>query len=63
MKLRKKSTKSYDYWKYPEKGYPHKIWWNVVAGPRELSILQEYDLMLDDYDYKIRRLDVPKDEI
>lgn len=49
----------YDYWKHPEEGYPQKIWWKIIAGPPgfRLSILQEYDLIFDEDDYKIRRID------
>lgn len=59
MKLRRKRAVDVDYWKYPEKGYPKKIWWKVVAGPPnfKLSILQEYDLIFDETDYKIRKVD------
>lgn len=37
---------------------PYKIWWNIIAGPPgyKLDILQEYDLIFDDYDLKIRKL-------
>lgn len=37
---------------------PEKIWWKIVAGPPgyKLSILQEYDLIFDDYDRRIRKL-------
>lgn len=37
---------------------PKTIWWKVVAGPPEykLDILQEYDLIFDEYDLKIRKL-------
>lgn len=58
--MRKIPQIRYDYWKYPEKGYPRKIWWKVIAGDRNLSIIQEYDVIFDEYDYKIRKLDVPK---
>lgn len=36
---------------------PYKVWWNVVV-PKDykLSILQEYDLIFDDYDLRIRKL-------
>lgn len=62
MKIRRKQVKSYDYWRYPEKGYPRKIWWDIVAGPPgyRLDIIQEYDLIFDEYDYKIRKLEIPK---
>jgi hypothetical protein len=35
---------------------PTKIWWKVIAGERKLSILEEYDLIFDDYDRRIRKL-------
>lgn len=37
---------------------PQKVWWEIVAGPpgAKLSILQEYDLIFDDYDRRIRKL-------
>lgn len=34
---------------------PKKINWKVIAGP-ELSAIQQYDLVFDDYDLKIRGL-------
>lgn len=51
--------KNADYLKYTEKGYPKKIWWKIIAGPPDfrLSILQEYDLIFDEYDYKIRKIE------
>jgi hypothetical protein len=36
---------------------PINIYWSVVAGPRDLSILQDHDLILSDYDLKIRQID------
>ena len=36
---------------------PTKIWWKVIAPKgAKLSQLQEYDLVFDDYDLKIRKL-------
>jgi len=54
----------YNYHKNPEKGYPKTIWWKIVSGPpgERLSILQEYDLVFDEYDYKIRKMEVPNDK-
>jgi hypothetical protein len=39
---------------------PERIWWEIVAGPpgAKLSILQEYDLIFDDIDLRIRKLEV-----
>ena len=41
---------------------PQIIWWKIIAGPPgyKLDILQEYDLIFDDYDRRIRKLDAPK---
>lgn len=36
---------------------PIAIWWKVVAGNRNLSVLQDHDLILCDYDLKIRQID------
>jgi len=36
---------------------PYRIWWDVIAPKGyKLSILQESDLIYDDYDLKIRKL-------
>lgn len=36
---------------------PWKIWWKAVApAGAKLSQLQEYDLIFDDYDLKIRKI-------
>jgi hypothetical protein len=36
---------------------PKTIWWKVVSPPEaRLSILQDHDLIFDDYDLKIRKL-------
>ena len=53
------NNKKLGYWKEPQKPYPKKIWWEVIA-PRgaKLSILQEYDVVFDDYDMKIRQLPI-----
>lgn len=50
------------YWQFPEKGYPKRVWWVVIAGPR-LTFAQESDLLFDERDYKIRGLAVPKEEL
>lgn len=37
--------------------YPFKIWWKVVVPKSyRLSVLQEYDLILDETDLKIRKI-------
>lgn len=37
---------------------PTTIYWEVVAPKgAKLSVLQDHDLLFDDYDYKIRRID------
>lgn len=56
MRLVWKKPINYDYWKHPEKPYPLTIWWKVVAGNRELSMLEDHDVVFDDHDMKIRRL-------
>jgi hypothetical protein len=33
---------------------PKKINWIVIAGSRKLSHYEKYDLVFDEYDYKIR---------
>lgn len=35
---------------------PKIVYWKVVAGNRELSTYERYDLIFDDYDYKIRKI-------
>lgn len=45
-----------DYWKEPEEGYPKTIYWKVIAGNRRLSVLEDHDIVFDDYDLKIRRI-------
>ena len=47
----------YEYWKHPPKGYPKTIWWNVIAGPSNLSMLQDHDVIFDAYDLKIRKIE------
>ena len=48
-----------DYIKNCEKGYPKRIFWEVIAGPK-LTYAQEQDLVFDERDYKIRGLSIPK---
>lgn len=40
---------------------PVKIRWKVVAGPPKfkLSFIQSYDIVFDQFDYKIRGLEIP----
>ena len=47
-----------DYIKNCEKDYPKKIFWKIITGPPDfkLSILQEYDLIFDEHDFKIRKM-------
>lgn len=52
----KPHPKEQDYWRYSGDGFPKKIWWKVIAGPGKLSILQEYDLIFDQKDLRIRKL-------
>ena len=50
-----------DYWKQPEKPYPLVVNWRVVAPKgAQLSPLQQYDVLFDDQDCKIRQLTPPK---
>lgn len=38
---------------------PKKITWRIVAGG-ELEDIQMYDIVFDEYDYKIRQLEMKK---
>lgn len=51
------NNKNWNYFKETEKPYPKTIFWDVIApiGAR-LSILQDHDVIFDDYDMKIRQL-------
>lgn len=49
------------YIKNADKGYPKRIYWTSIAGPK-LTYAQESDLLFDERDYKIRQLPIPKDE-
>jgi hypothetical protein len=42
-----------DYWKFPEKGFPKKIYWEKYYGPGQLSEIQKYDLVFDKKDIKL----------
>jgi hypothetical protein len=46
------------YRKYPKNiVYPFKIWWKVVVPKSyRLSVLQEYDLILEETDLRIRKI-------
>ena len=38
---------------------PYRIWWRVIAPKgAKLSILQENDLIYDDYDLRIRKIEI-----
>jgi hypothetical protein len=39
-------------------GEKQVIWWKIIAGPpnRKLSVLEDHDVVFDDYDLKIRKL-------
>lgn len=39
---------------------PTRINWKIVAGG-DLHPIQMYDLVFDEYDYKIRKMEMPKD--
>ena len=50
-------TKNYNYRLEVKKPYPKTIWWDVVAPKgAKLSILQDHDIVFDDYDMKMRQL-------
>jgi len=46
-----------DYWKFPEAGFPRTIYWKIIAGNRKLTVLEDHDLIFDNYDLKIRKID------
>ena len=41
------------------KNKPYNIWWKIYAGPPgyRLNALQDHDLIFDDYDLKIRKIE------
>ena len=42
---------------YLEKNKPKTIWWTVVAPKgAKLTVLQDHDVIFDDYDLKIRQI-------
>jgi len=49
---------NYDYWKNPEKPYPYTVYWKIVAGSRKLDVLEDHDIIFDEYDEKIRKLPI-----
>lgn len=57
IRITMRRHEDYEYWKHPPKGYPKTIWWEVIAGPKDLSILQEYDLIFDERDLQIRKIE------
>jgi hypothetical protein len=55
--------KNYDYWRFPEKGFPKTVHWKVVTPAyhkdgslKGLSRIQRYDLLFDMDDLRRRRL-------
>ncbi len=50
MKFYKKSNLDY------LKNKPRTIRWEIIAGTRELSYYESYDLVYDQYDLKMRHL-------
>ena len=56
MKRWGKMRENYNYWKFPEKGYPQTIYWKIIAGNRKLDVLEDHDLVFDEYDYHIRKI-------
>ena len=57
MKMTKKPPKDTNYWKYPKEGFPKTIYYKIIAGNRRLSILEETDIIFDEYDLKIRKIE------
>lgn len=49
-------AKELNYWKHPLPGFPKKIYWEKQYGPGKLTQIQEYDLIFDERDLKIRKL-------
>lgn len=45
------------------KNDPKTIYWRVVAGNRRLSVLEDHDLIFDDYDLKIRKMNLKYDQL
>ena len=59
MRSKTINNKRLGYWKETEKPYPKTIWWEVVAPKgAELSMMQDHDVVFDDYDMKIRQLPI-----
>jgi hypothetical protein len=52
-----KMKNNYNYWKFPQKPFPYNIYWKVIAGNRRLDVLEDHDLVFDEYDLKIRKID------
>jgi hypothetical protein len=56
-----KKNDSTDYWKYPEKPFPIEVKWKAIAPKKaKLSVLQQYDVIFDNHDCKIRQLPIPE---
>lgn len=59
MRTKPINNKNFNYWKETTKPYPKTIWWDVVVPKgAKLSIMQDHDIVFDDYDMKIRGLPV-----
>lgn len=41
---------------------PVRIFWKIVAGPCNLHPINLYDLVFDDYDLKIRKIDLKTEQ-
>lgn len=41
---------------FSHKRLPFYIYWKIVTGNRKLSVLEESDLIMDEYDLRIRKL-------
>jgi len=51
-----RKSEDYEYWKHPAEGFPKTIHWKVVAGNRQLSVLEDHDLVFDEHDLAIRKV-------
>lgn len=45
-----------NYWKHPEEGFPITIKYKIIAGNRQLSMMEDHDIVFDKYDLKIRKI-------
>lgn len=53
----RKNDPKYGNLSYLEKNTPYRIWWQVIAPKGyKPNVLQESDLIYDEYDLRIRKL-------